>query len=67
MQTVKAEMATKSDLKSPRADVASNMLATQRDIREPTVGLRRAVTEYHSAAVRHGVNARSPSAGWNDA
>ena len=55
VQTLKAEMATKSDLQSLRADVASDMLAMQRDTREQIVGLRRAVIEYHSAVVGHGV------------
>ena len=55
VQTLKAEMATKSDLQSLRADVASDMLARQRDTREQIVGLRRAVIEYHSAVVGHGL------------
>ncbi len=55
VQTLKEEMATKSDLQSLRADVASDMLAMQRDTREQIVGLRRAVIEYHSAVVGHGV------------
>ena len=55
MQTLKAEMATKSDLHSLRADVASDMLTMQKDTREQIVGLRRAVIEYHSAVVGHGL------------
>jgi hypothetical protein len=55
VQTLKAEMATKSGLQTLRADVASDMLAMQRDTREQIVGLRRAVIEYHSAVVGHGV------------
>ncbi|HKI14824.1 MAG TPA: hypothetical protein VKA12_07425 [Roseiarcus sp.] len=55
VQTLKEEMATKSDLQSLRADVASDMLAMQRDTREQIVGLRRAVIEYPSAVVGHGV------------
>ena len=55
VQTLKAEMATKSDLHSLRADVASDMLRMQRDTREQIVGLRRAVVEYHSAVVGHGL------------
>ncbi len=55
VQTLKAEMATKSDLQSLRADVASDMLAMQRDTREQIVGLPRAVIQYHSAVVGHGV------------
>ncbi len=55
MQAQRREMATKSDLHSLRADVASDMLAMQRETREQIVGLRRAVIEYHSAVVGHGV------------
>jgi hypothetical protein len=55
MRTLKAEMATKSDLHSLRADVASDMLTMQKDTREQIVGLRRAVIEYHSAVVGHGL------------
>jgi hypothetical protein len=62
MQTLKAEvraqggeMATKSDLHSLRADVASDLMTMQKDTREQIVGLRRAVVEYHSAVVGHGL------------
>ena len=62
VQTLKAEMASKSDLQSLRsdlhslrADVGSDMLAMQRETREQIVGLRRAVVEYHSAVVGHGL------------
>jgi signal transduction histidine kinase len=55
VQTLKAEMATKSDLHSLRADVASDMLTVQKDTRDQIVGLRRAVIEYHSAVVGHGL------------
>lgn len=56
LQSVKAEMATNSDLHSLRADVASDMLTMQADMArmqqdtgDQIVGLRRAVVEYHSA------------------
>jgi hypothetical protein len=65
VQTLKAVMATKSDLQSLRADVACDTLAMQRDTGEQIVDLRLALIDYHSAAVGHGVNARSSSAGWN--
>ena len=68
VQTLKAEIATKSDLQSLRADVASDMLAMQRDTREQIVGLRRAVIQYHSAVVGHGViisELEERWAGWN--
>ena len=55
VRALNAEMATKSDLNSLRADVASDMLRMQKDTREQIVGLRRAVIEYHSAVVGHGL------------
>jgi signal transduction histidine kinase len=55
VQTLKSEMATKSDLHSLRADVAADMLRMQKDTREQIVGLRRAVVEYHSAVIGHGL------------
>ena len=66
VRTLKAETVTKSDLRalradvtselhSLRADVASDMLTMQKDTREQIVGLRRAVIEYHSAVVGHGL------------
>jgi hypothetical protein len=55
VQTLKAEMATKSDLHSLRPDVASDMLTMQKDTRDQIIGLRRAVIEYHSAVVGHGL------------
>ena len=45
MQSQRREMATKSDLHSLRADVASDMARMQKDTREQIVGLRRAVIE----------------------
>jgi hypothetical protein len=59
MQSQRREMATKSDLDSAvhslRSDVASDMLTMQKETREQIVGLRRAVVEYHSAVIGHGV------------
>jgi chromosome segregation ATPase len=55
MRTLKAEMATKSDLRSLRADVASDLATMQKETREQIVGLRRAVIEYHSAVIGHGL------------
>ena len=45
----------KSDLHSLRADVASDMLLAQKETRDQIVGLRRAVVEYHSAVIGHGI------------
>ena len=57
-----AGMASKSDLadleakiNSLRADVASDLLLTRKELSEQIVGLRRAVIEYHSSAVGHGI------------
>ncbi len=69
MSDMRADMATKADiaeLKSDmhmlRADVASDLLTMQarnetehKHTREQIIGLRRAVVEYHSAALGHGV------------
>jgi hypothetical protein len=55
MQSQRREMATKSDLQSLRADVASDMLTMQKETRDQIVGLRRAVIEYHSTVVGHGL------------
>ena len=52
----------KSDLHSLRADVASDLATLQaktnaefKSVREQIVGLRRAVFDYHSAVLGHGV------------
>ncbi len=55
VRTLKSEIATKSDLHSLRADVASDMLTMQKDTREQIVGVRRAVIEYHSAVIGRGL------------
>ncbi len=55
IRTLRADMATKSDLHSLRADVASDLMTMQKETREQIVGLRRAVVEYHSAVVGHGL------------
>jgi len=55
MQSQRRDMATKTDLHSLRADVASDLLTMQKDTRDQIVGLRRAVVEYHSAVVGHGL------------
>jgi hypothetical protein len=67
---LRAEMATKAELKaeiqSLRADVASDLLAmqarsdaehkaTRKQLGEQIAGLRRAVVEYHSVVIGHGV------------
>ena len=49
------EMATKADLNSLRADFASDLLNMQKETREQIVGVRRALIEYHSSVVGHGM------------
>jgi ribosomal protein S15P/S13E len=61
-ESMRKDMATKddmanirSDLKSLAAYIASDMLIMRKDISDQVVGLRRAVIEYHSAVIGHGV------------
>lgn len=49
----KAEL--RSEIRSLRADVASDMMDLEKRLSDQIVGLRRAVVEYHSSAVGHGV------------
>jgi hypothetical protein len=59
----------KSDIHSLRADVASDILAvnakidaSRRELGDQIVGLRRAVVEYHSVVIGHGVLISEPEA-----
>jgi hypothetical protein len=63
---VRSDMATKTDLASLRADVSSDMrtlradvaadiLTTRKELSEQIVGLRRAVVDYHTSVIGHGV------------
>lgn len=45
----------RSEMHSLRADVASDMMTLEKRLSDQIVGLRRAVVEYHSSAVGHGV------------
>lgn len=45
----------RSEIKSLRADVASDMLVLEKRLGEQIGGLRRSVMEYHSSAIGHGV------------
>jgi len=45
----------RSEMKSLAADVASDMLALEKRLSEQIVSLRRAVMEYHSSAIGHGI------------
>ena len=40
---------------SLRADMAADLFATGKDLGEQIVGLRRAVIEYHTSVIGHGV------------
>jgi hypothetical protein len=59
LRATREEMATKAglkaDLNSLRADVASDLLNMQKETREQIVGVRRALIEYHSSVVGHGM------------
>jgi hypothetical protein len=52
---MRADMATHSDLKTLRADVAADILTTPKELGEQIVGLRRAVIDYHTSVIGHGV------------
>jgi hypothetical protein len=62
---LRTDMATKADLESLRADVASDMhslradvaadlLTTRKELGEQIVGLRRAVIDYHTSVIGPG-------------
>src|SRR6202046_818435 len=53
---VRSEVAdVKSDMHSLRADVAANIQTTRKELGEQIVGLRRAVIDYHTSVIGHGV------------
>ncbi len=56
---VEDKMATKTDLRSEidslRADVASDMIVNRKEMTEQVAGLRRAVVEYHTSVIGHGI------------
>src|SRR6185437_7693396 len=63
---IRADSATKSDMNALRADVAADMhtlradvaadiLSARKELSEQIVGLRRAVIEYHTSVIGHGV------------
>jgi chromosome segregation ATPase len=52
---IRSDMATQSDLNTLRADFAADILTTRKELREQIVGLRRAVVEYHTSVIGHGV------------
>jgi chromosome segregation ATPase len=52
---LRADSATKSDLSTLRADVAADILSNRKELSEQIVGLRRAVVEYHTSVIGHGI------------
>ena len=53
LETLRSEL--KSDMRSLRADVASDLLTMRKQLSEQIGGLRRAVVDYHTTVVGHGV------------
>jgi predicted GNAT superfamily acetyltransferase len=45
----------KSDARTLRADVAADILSIRKELSEQIVGLRRAVIDYHTSVIGHGV------------
>ena len=45
----------RSDMQSLRADMAADLIVTRKELGEQIVGLRRAVIEYHTTVIGHGV------------
>jgi chromosome segregation ATPase len=52
---LRADSATKSDLSMLHADVAADILSNRKELSEQIVGLRRAVVEYHTSVIGHGI------------
>ena len=63
LESVRSEVANlrsevgdvKSDMHSLRADVAADILTARKELGEQIVGLRRAVIDYHTSVIGHGV------------
>jgi len=66
IRDLEVNSATKADLNEPRdegnsninslrADVASGLIVMRKELSEQIVGLRRAVIDYHSTVVGHGM------------
>ncbi len=55
-------------MRSLRVDVASDLLATRKELSDQIVGLRRAVIDYHTSVIGHGMlisDLEAPCAGWS--
>jgi hypothetical protein len=62
LETLRAALATKaelaelkSDMHSLRADVASDLMTMHKELSEQIAGLRRAVVDYHTTVIGHGM------------
>jgi hypothetical protein len=62
LEALRAELASKSELGALRselkflhADVASDLMTTRKELGDQIVGLRRAVIDYHTSVIGHGV------------
>jgi signal transduction histidine kinase len=53
VDSAKAEL--QSEIQSLRSDVAADFASARKELGEQITGLRRAVVEYHSAVLGHGV------------
>jgi hypothetical protein len=53
LSTLRADVA--ADIHSLRADVAADILSNRKELSEQIVGLRRAVVEYHTSVIGHGI------------
>ena len=56
LRNIRADVARVDDkVNTLRADIAAGFIAVRREMGEQIAGLRRAVVEYHSAVLGHGV------------
>lgn len=55
LSDIREQMTTKDELNSLRADTASDFIVTRKEFGEQIVGLRRAMIEYHTSVIGHGI------------
>ncbi|MFY9968842.1 MAG: hypothetical protein WAK41_05450 [Roseiarcus sp.] len=53
LDSLRSEM--KSDMRTLRADVASDLMTTRKELGDQIIGLRRAVIDYHTSVIGHGL------------
>jgi len=46
---------SQADIRSLRADLASDMIVNRKEMSDQIAGLRRAVVEYHTSVIGHGI------------